>query len=225
MNVLLIEDERRVSEFIDRGLSAERYCVVRAETGEEGLDLARDREFDAIIVDLMLPDIHGYEVCQRLRHGGIFAPVLILSALDKPNDRVKGLRFGADDYLTKPFDFDELLARLEALVRRAQNFRNDASDLRIRDLTFDRESLVVRRGERRIELTAKELALLELLMSSPGKVFSRTRILNNVWGYNEDPLTNVVDVYIARLRKKVDERNKSPLIETVRGHGYRMSAG
>ena len=223
MNVLLIEDEARVAEFIERGLRAERYCVSRAQTGEGGLDHASNREYDAIIVDLLLPDIHGYEVCRRLRLAGVFAPILIVSALDSPSDRVRGLRFGADDYLTKPFDFEELLARLEALVRRAQNFVLDASALQIGDLVFDRETLEVRRGERSIKLTAKELALLELLMSSPGKVFSRTRILNNVWGYDKDPLTNVVDVYIARLRKKVDDGNKPTLIQTVRGHGYRMS--
>jgi len=224
MNVLLIEDEPRVAEFIGRGLRAENHVVSLAHTGQDGLDLGHGHEFDVIIVDLMLPDIHGYDVCQRLRHAGVLTPILILSALDRPDDRVRGLRFGADDYLTKPFDFEELLARLEALVRRAKNFSTAPGDLKVGDLTFDRERLEVRRGDRRIDLTAKELALLELLMSAPGKVFSRTLILNNVWGYSEDPLTNVVDVYIARLRKKVDGNGKNRLIETVRGRGYRVQA-
>jgi len=224
MNVLLIEDEPRVAEFIDRGLRAENHVVSLAHTGQDGLDLGHGHEFDVIIVDLMLPDIHGYDVCQRLRHAGVLTPILILSALDRPDDRVRGLRLGADDYLTKPFDFEELLARLEALVRRAKNFSAAPGDLKVGDLTFDRERLEVRCGDRRIDLTAKELALLELLMSAPGKVFSRTLILNNVWGYSEDPLTNVVDVYIARLRKKVDGDGKNRLIETVRGRGYRVQA-
>jgi DNA-binding response OmpR family regulator len=222
MNVLLIEDESRVSEFIDRGLRAEGHGVTHAANGQDGLELGSNADFDVIIVDLMLPDIHGYDVCQRLRHNRVLTPILILSALDRPDDRVRGLRFGADDYLTKPFDFEELLARLEALVRRAKNFPSEESKLKIGGLAFDRDLLEVRLNERRIELTAKELALLELLMSSPGKVFSRTRILNNVWGYSEDPLTNVVDVYIARLRKKFDCNRKQRLIETVRGRGYRM---
>lgn len=224
MNVLLIEDEWRVAEFIDRGLRAEGHGVTLAQSGQAGLDLGGVGEFDVMIVDLMLPDIHGYAVCQQLRHSGVLTPILILSALDRPDDRIRGLRLGADDYLTKPFDFEELLARLEALVRRAKNFSPVDSDIKIGDLTFNREKLEIRRAGRRIDLTAKELALLELLMSSPGKVFSRTRILNNVWGYSEDPLTNVVDVYIARLRKKVDGDLHPRLIETVRGRGYRVHA-
>jgi DNA-binding response OmpR family regulator len=148
----------------------------------------------------------------------------MLTAMDALEDKIKGLKTGADDYLTKPFDFDELLARMEALVRRSHNFTPSSNILQVADLVLDRELLEVRRGVDTIKLTAKELAILELLMSAPGRVFSRTRILNQVWGYSEDPLTNVVDVYIARLRRKIDTPGRDPLLETVRGHGYRLKA-
>jgi DNA-binding response OmpR family regulator len=144
--------------------------------------------------------------------------------MDALEDKIKGLKVGADDYLTKPFDFDELLARIEALVRRSQNFVPSSNILQVADLVLDRDLLEVRRGDETIKLTAKELAIIELLMSAPGRVFSRTRILNQVWGYSEDPLTNVVDVYIARLRRKIDTAGREPLLETVRGHGYRLKA-
>lgn len=222
MNVLLIEDEARVAEFLERGLRAENHNVTAVRSGVAGLDLARSGEFDVIILDLMLPDIHGFDVCQQLRYSSVLTPVLMLTAIDHLDDRIKGLRLGADDYMTKPFDFEELLARLEALVRRANNFRSDQGYLQVSDLVFERDTLRVLRGPHVISLSAKELALLELLMNSPGKVFSRTRILNSVWGYTKDPLTNIVDVYVARLRKKIDMDEFEPLIETVRGHGYRI---
>lgn len=222
MNVLLVEDETRVSEFLDRGLRAENHSVTAVGTGVGAVDVARSGDFDVIILDLMLPDISGFDVCQQLRYGGILTPILMLTAMDHIDDRIKGLRLGADDYMTKPFDFEELLARLEALVRRAKNFQVDQGVLRVGDLTFERDTLRVRRGDEEISLSAKELALLELMMNGPGKVFSRTRILNSVWGYTKDPLTNIVDVYVARLRKKIDMEAFDPLIETVRGHGYRI---
>jgi DNA-binding response OmpR family regulator len=224
MNVLLIEDEARVADFIDRGLRAENHGVTVAPSGAEGLDLAKTGEFDVIVLDLMLPDMHGYDVCQRLRQEGDHTPILMLTAMDTPEDKVKGLKLGADDYLAKPFDFDELLARIEALHRRSHGFAPSSHLLQVADLILDRELLEVRRGTETIKLTAKELAILELLMSAPGRVFSRTRILNQVWGYSEDPLTNVVDVYIARLRRKIDTTGREPLFETVRGHGYRLKA-
>ena len=224
MNVLLVEDEPRVADFIDRGLRAENHGVTVASTGGEGVELAKTGEFDVIVLDLMLPDMHGYDVCQRIRLEGDHTPILMLTAMDATEDKIKGLKAGADDYLTKPFDFDELLARIEALVRRAHNFAPSSNVLKVADLVLDRELLEVRRGEDTIKLTAKELAILELLMSAPGRVFSRTRILNQVWGYSEDPLTNVVDVYIARLRRKIDLPGREPLLETVRGHGYRLKA-
>jgi DNA-binding response OmpR family regulator len=224
LNVLLVEDEPRVADFIDRGLRAENHGVTVAPNGADGIDLAKTGEFDVIILDLMLPDMHGYDVCKRLRQDGRHTPILMLTAMDAIEDKIKGIKIGADDYLTKPFDFDELLVRIEALVRRTQNFAQSSNVLTVGDLELDRELLDVKRGGEPIKLTAKELAILELLMSSPGKVFSRTRILNQVWGYNEDPLTNVVDVYIARLRRKIDTKGREPLIETLRGHGYRLKA-
>ncbi len=224
MNVLLIEDEPRVADFINRGLRAENHGVSVAPTGGEGIELAKTGEFDVIILDLMLPDMHGYDVCQRLRSEGDHTPILMLTAMDTLEDKIKGLKIGADDYLAKPFDFDELLARIEALVRRSHNFAPSSNVLQVADLALDRELIEVRRGGEPIKLTAKELAILELLMSAPGRVFSRTRILNQVWGYSEDPLTNVVDVYIARLRRKIDTPGRAPLLETVRGHGYRLKA-
>lgn len=222
MNVLLVEDEPRVADFVDRGLRAENHGVTVAASGAEGVDLAKTGEFDVIVLDLMLPDMHGYEVCQRLRQDGLHTPILMLTAMDALEDKIKGLKIGADDYLTKPFDFDELLVRIEALVRRTHNFAPGSNVLRVADLVLDRDLLEVKRGEETIKLTAKELAILNLLMSAPSRVFSRTRILNQVWGYSEDPLTNVVDVYIARLRRKIDTEGSAPLIETVRGHGYRL---
>jgi len=224
LNVLLVEDEPRVSDFIDRGLRAENHGVTVAPNGADGIDLAKTGDFDVIILDLMLPDMHGYDVCQRLRQDGQHTPILMLTAMDAIEDKIKGIKIGADDYLTKPFDFDELLVRIEALVRRTKNFSQDSNVLTVGDLELDRELLEVKRAGEPIKLTSKELAILELLMSTPGRVFSRTRILNQVWGYSEDPLTNVVDVYIARLRRKIDTKGREPLIETVRGHGYRLKA-
>ena len=224
MNVLLVEDEPRVADFIDRGLRAENHGVTVAQNGGDGIDLAKTGDFDVIILDLMLPDMHGYDVCQRLRQDGQHTPILMLTAMDAIEDKIKGIKIGADDYLTKPFDFDELLVRIEALGRRSHNFTQRSNVLTVGDLELDRELLEVTRGGEPIKLTAKELSILELLMSSPGRVFSRTRILNQVWGYSEDPLTNVVDVYIARLRRKIDTKGRDPLIETVRGHGYRLKA-
>lgn len=223
MNVLLVEDERRVADFIERGLKAEGFGVTVARTGLDGYDLGREGEFDVIVLDLMLPKMHGHEVCEKLRHAGILTPILMLTALDETEEKVKGLRLGADDYLTKPFAFDELLARIEALSRRSSGFERQSEQVACGALTFDRESMIVTCGEARLDLTAKEIAILDLFLAAPGKVFSRQRILSNVWGYDTDPLTNVVDVYIGRLRRKLGSGADTPTIETVRGHGYRLS--
>jgi DNA-binding response OmpR family regulator len=224
MNVLLVEDEPRVADFINRGLRAEHHGVTVASTGGVGVELAKTGEFDVIILDLMLPDMHGYDVCQKLRLEGDHTPILMLTAMDTLEDKIKGLRIGADDYLAKPFDFDELLARIEALVRSSHSFAPNDNIVEVGDLVLDRDAIEVTRGGEPIKLTAKEVAILELLMGAPGRVFSRTRILNQVWGYSEDPLTNVVDVYIARLRRKIDTPGREPMLETVRGHGYRLKA-
>ncbi len=221
-SLLVVEDDPRVADFLGRGLRAEGYRATMARTGPEALDLAEAERFDAILLDVMLPGLDGREVCQRLRMRRDHTPILMLTALDAVEDRVEGLRLGADDYLAKPFAFDELLARLEALIRRSHRFAEAPRQLVAGDLVFDRESLTVARAGQRIELTSKELALLELLMSAPGRVFSRERILNNVWGLSEDPLTNVVDVYIRRLRRKLDGDSPLSVISTVRGAGYRL---
>jgi DNA-binding response OmpR family regulator len=222
MNILVVEDQQRIADFIVRGLKAERHAVTLARTGEEGLELALATEFDVIVLDLMLPGMHGLEVCQTLRERGRRTPILVLSALDAVADKIKGLRLGADDYLGKPFDFDELLARLDALSRRATSTASGPTRLEVGDLVLDRETFEVTRGGTPLKITAKELAILELLMAHPGKVFSRERILSDVWGASEDPLTNVVDVYIARLRRRIDRDDEPSMIDTLRGQGYRI---
>lgn len=233
MNVLLIEDELRIADFLGRGLRAEGYRVTHMATGREGLAAARQLGSARgapgapalLILDVMLPDISGLEVCQTLRAEGHDLPILMLSALGAVDDRVTGLRMGADDYLPKPFDFEELLARLESLARRARDpVRSLPSQWVVDDLVFDREHMRASRAGLALNLTAKELALLELMMSAPGRLFSRERILSQVWGLCEDPLTNVVDVYIRRLRAKIDRQGLPPLIHTVRGLGYRLES-
>ena len=226
MSLLLVEDDERVRRFVVRGLEAEGYSVSIACDGPEGFALAKAESFEVVILDVMLPGYSGKELCQRLRTAGVGAPILMLTALDAVEDTVDGLRSGADDYLTKPFDFDELLARIEALIRRSKgSVPEPARVLQAGDVTLDRESMTVRRQGRPIELTLKEFQLLELLMSSPGKMLSRTRILNKVWDYDSDPLTNVVDVYIRRLRTKLGWDPDHGLIRTLRGYGYKFDPG
>lgn len=231
MHILIVEDDSRVSDFLDRGLRAEGYKVRVARDGPSGLKAAGEMatmlaELDqagVILLDLMLPVMNGMEVCQTLRAAGNMTPVLMLTALGTVEDRVSGLRMGADDYLVKPFAFEELLARIEALLRRPRNQRAAPErQLRVQDLELDRSTMRVSRDGREIVMTARELALLELFMSAPGRILSRERILSNVWGVDEDPLTNVVDVYVRRLRAKIDDSDQPSLISTVRGLGYRM---
>ena len=226
MNILVVEDEERISSFLERGLRAEGYRTEVARTGPDGLAKAREASISGIetvmLLDIMLPGMNGLEVCQTLRAANIHIPILILTALGALEDRVTGLRMGADDYLTKPFEFEELLARIEALARRGREQAPPRTRLAIADLELDLATMRATRSGVTIEFTAKELALLELLMSTPGRLFSRERILASVWGSNEDPLTNVVDVYIGRLRAKVDQGRERPLIHTVRGLGYRL---
>ena len=226
MNLLLVEDDIRIYEMLGRGLRAEGHTVRIVNDGEAGLVEAQSADWDAIILDLMLPKIDGLEVCRTLRMARNQTPILMLTALDSTEDVVRGLRMGADDYLTKPFVFDELLARLETIQRRAGRDGGAGSDglLRVADLTFDRDALVVTRRGKEIELTSLEYALLEFLMLEQGKVVSRARILQNVWGVHDDPMTNVVDVYIRRLRAKIDDRDGARLITTIRGRGYRLAA-
>ena len=225
MNLLVVKDDPRVADFLHRGLRAEGYKVQVASDGQLGLAMIRSEAFSVILLDIMLPKMSGIEVCQHLRADCNSVPVLMLTAMSTVQDRVTGLRCGADDYLVKPFAFEELLARIESLMRRPVelNLRPaQATQLMVADLVFDREKIQVHRAGAEVTLTAKELALLELLMSAPGRLFSRERILSNVWGSHEDPLTNVVDVYIARLRAKIDTTHQACLIQTVRGLGYKI---
>lgn len=220
---LLVEDDERVRRFVVRGLESEGYQVSTAADGLQGLELASKGSFDVLLLDLMLPGLSGKELCQRLRASGVQAPILMLTALDALEDKVEGLRGGADDYLTKPFDFEELLARIEALVRRSKGTLPQASAiLRAGDVTLDREAHVVRRAGKPVELTTTEFQLLDLLMSNAGKVLSRSRILLKVWNCESDPLTNVVDVYIRRLRTKLGWDAERGLVRTLRGYGYKL---
>lgn len=222
MRILIVEDDPRVADFLQRGLRAEGYVPSVVGSAELALPLLRERECDLALLDVMLPGQSGMDLCQQIRAECIPLPVLMLTAMGSVQERVAGLRCGADDYLTKPFAFDELLARIEALLRRPAQLVQRPETLSVGALHFDRERMEVRRGEEVLPMTARELALLELLMSSPGKVFSRERILSNVWGLDADPLTNVVDVYIRRLRAKLDVPGEPGWISTVRGMGYRL---
>jgi DNA-binding response OmpR family regulator len=223
MRILIVEDEKRIADFLDRGLRAEGHFCVIAGDGEEGLKLALEGEFDLILLDLVLPRMHGHEVCQQLRMNKVNTSLMILTAMDSVDDVVAGLRLGADDYMTKPFSFEELLARIESVMRRNTTRAEEDPCLRGGRIVFDRRSLRVTIDGEEVHMTAKELAILELLMTNPGMLFSRERILSNVWGLNMDPMTNVVDVYIGKLRKKIDRDEDESMIETVRGLGYRLN--
>lgn len=224
MMILLVEDDPRIVTFIKRGLEAEGYGVDTAHDGEEAMRIAASPIYQLIVLDLMLPGIDGQEICRRLRTGGVPTPILILTAMDSVDNKVKGLRIGADDYLTKPFAFEELLARIEALLRRRTGFEAESKNLTLADLSLNHETKEVCRGKQMIDLTPKEYALLQYLMKTPGKVHSRTKILEAVWGYSADPLTNVVEVYIRNLRRKIDQGAGESLIKTVRGFGYKIDS-
>jgi two-component system OmpR family response regulator len=220
----MIEDDHRIAELIVRGLREAGHVTAWAANGNEGLGLALTEPFDCAIIDLMLPGLDGLSVIERMRARGQALPVLILSAKRSVDDRVLGLQQGGDDYLTKPFAFSELLARIQALVRRA-NQVVESTTLSIGDLRMDLLARTVRRGDRRILLQPKELALLEYLMRNAGRVVSKTMIMERVWDYNFDPQTNIVEARISRLRDKVDKGFERRLIHTVRGLGYVLRAG
>jgi two-component system copper resistance phosphate regulon response regulator CusR len=221
MRLLLVEDEAKVANFILRGLEAERFAVDVASDGPRAVEMASAYEYDLVILDLMLPQLSGAEVLRRLRQRNERVPVLILTARDALSDKVEHFELGADDYLTKAFAFAELVVRVKALLRRGAVNRSNA--LRVADLELDRLTQQVRRGGRRIELTGKEYALLEYLMSNAGRVLSRTMIIEHVWDQSFDGATNIVDVYVRHLRSKVDEGQERRLIRTVRGVGYSIS--
>lgn len=222
MRILLIEDDKHIVGFLKRGLEEEGYVVEVAYDGEEGLDLAKDGEFDLIILDILLPRVDGFTVCQRLRASGNTTPILMLTAKDSVEDRVQGLDLGADDYLVKPFAFEELLARIRALTRRHRNA--EGAVLKVGDLTINLLTREVKRGDRVIELTAREFELLKFLAHHPGRVFTRAQLLERVWGYDFEYSSNVVDVYIRYLREKIDKPFDRKLIHTVRGVGYKLQA-
>jgi len=220
VRVLIVEDELRMASLIRRGLVKEGLAADIASSGEEALVSAGAHAYDAIVLDVMLPGLNGFETCRRLREAGIWAPVLMLTARDSVEDRVAGLDTGADDYLVKPFAFAELLARLRALVRRGESERPivlEAGDLRLDPATRE-----VRRGATEIHLTVKEFALLELFMRRPGNVLSRYDLLENAWDFAYENRSNIVDVYVRRLRAKIDEPFGRRSLETIRGAGYRL---
>jgi DNA-binding response OmpR family regulator len=218
MRLLLVEDEKKVSELVARALRAERYAVDVADDGTQGWQLADNYDYDLIILDLMLPGLSGAELLRRVRHKNQRVPILVLTARDATAEKVHQFEAGADDYLTKPFAFAELVMRVKALLRRGPVVRS--SVLKVADLELDRLTQQVRRAGRRIELTPKEYALLEYLAANPGRVLSRTMIIEHVWDQSFEGLTNIVDVYVRHLRAKVDDPFPVKLIRTVRGVGY-----
>ncbi len=221
MRLLLIEDEKKVTDVVARGLRAERFAVDVALDGVTGWEMASNVDYDLIILDLMLPGMGGTELLRRLRRKGGNAAVLVLTARDATGDKVENFEAGADDYLTKPFVFAELLVRVKALLRRPPVTRNHV--LRVADLEVDRQMQQVRRAGKRIELTSKEYGLLEYMAAHAGRVLSRTMIMEHVWDESFEGLTNIVDVYVRHLREKVDEPHPQKLIRTVRGAGYCLS--
>jgi two-component system, OmpR family, response regulator len=222
MRVLVVEDEKKLGELLGRGLREEGYAADVADHGEEALWMARAVAYDAIVLDVMLPGADGFEICRRLRHERVWTPVLMLTARDAVDDRVIGLDSGADDYLTKPFAFEELLARLRALTRRTQVERPTV--LEVGDLRLDPGAHRAWRGKHELELSAKEFAMLELFMRRPGLTLSRTQLLDGAWDIAFESRSNVVDVYVRYLREKIDRPFGLDSIETVRGVGYRLRA-
>jgi two-component system, OmpR family, response regulator len=220
MRVLIVEDERRMADVIHRALVKDGMAADVAGDGGEALELATIVEYDAIVLDVMLPDLAGFDVCRELRRREVWAPVLMLTALEAVHDRVAGLDSGADDYLTKPFALAELMARLRALARRGRPER--PAVLEVGDLRLDPARREARRGEHEIDLSAKEFALLETMMRRPGEVFSRLELIESAWDIAYENRSNVIDVYVRRLRNKLDDPSAATTIETVRGAGYRI---
>jgi heavy metal response regulator len=220
MRILVVEDEPKMLRFIKQGLEEQRYAVDVASDGEDGLHWALNFPYDVIILDVMLPTMDGFELCRTLRDRHIRTPIIMLTARDSVDDRVEGLDYGADDYLVKPFAFRELLARLRALSRRESSQKSTL--LKVGDLVLDTITHTAQRGGKSIELTTKEYTLLEFLMLHPNQVLSRTVIADHLWGYEYAPDSNVVDVYIRYLRKKIDENYEDKYIQTIRGTGYQL---
>ncbi len=220
MNILVIEDEKKIASLIRKELEAQGFVVDVTHRGDEGFTMATTRPYDVLVLDIMLPGRDGLSILRGLRERGMSVPVILLTARGELNERLEGLQLGADDYLTKPFYVEELCARIHAVGRRASG--NAQSLLAVADLHLDLLTREVRRGTRHIELTTREFALLERLMRSPGRIFTRAQILEHVWNCDFDPGSNLVDVYVQRLRRKIDDLETERLIETVRGVGYRI---
>lgn len=221
MELLLVEDNIRISEFMVKGLVESGFSVILAENGTDARSLISQREWDLILLDIMLPDIDGIELLQYTRYKKINTPILVVSALGEPDDKVKALDYGADDYLAKPFHFKELIARINALTRRAKlNYNTPSEILQCDDLKLYIDEHRIERGNTEIKLTLQEFKLLKILMENKNKVLPRSQILDSVWGINYDSNTNVVDVYISYLRNKVDIEGHTKLIETIKGRGY-----
>jgi two-component system copper resistance phosphate regulon response regulator CusR len=221
MRILIVEDEKKVADIIARGLKAERFAVDVCHDGQSGWQAADACNYDLIILDLMLPGLSGTEILEKVRRKNSLVPILIVTARDSLADKTKNFETGADDYLTKPFAFAELLLRVKALLRRGPVYRSNV--VRVGDLEIDRLTQNVKRADKKIELTSKEYALLEYLASQPGRVFSRTMIIEHVWDQSFEGLTNIVDVYVRHLREKVDEAFPVKLLHTVRGVGYSLN--
>ena len=222
VRLLVIEDNPKIAALIKKGLSEQGYAVDVAHSGHDGEFMAAGEAYDAVVLDLMLPDQDGLIVCRNLRRRGVHTPILMLTALSTTQDKVTGLDAGADDYLAKPFEFDELVARLRALLRRGQS--HEASNLKFEDVELDLLKRTATRAGQKMKLTAKEFALLEYLMRNPNRVLSRTTIGEHVWDMNFEPDSNVIDVYVSMLRRRVDKGFDRPLIHTVIGAGYMLSA-
>jgi two-component system, OmpR family, response regulator len=220
MRILVIEDERKILSFVKKGLEEQGFIVDDTDNGSDGLILAETRSYDALILDIMLPGRDGLSILRQLREKRNKVPVIIITARDGVSERIDGLNLGADDYLVKPFYLEELIARVKSILRRASG--EGLSILEVNDLRLDLMTREVHRGKNEIILAPREFALLEYLMRAPGRVLTRTQILEQVWDYHFDPDTNLVDVYIRRLRQKVDEGFEEKLIQTVRGIGYRL---
>lgn len=221
MRILIVEDDHKIAAALKKGFEQESFAVDVSHDGQDGFGQASTIEYDLIILDRMLPEMDGVEVCQRLRDEKIKSPILMLTAKDKISDRVEGLNSGADDYLIKPFAFEELLARAHALLRRPNNLEN--GDLAISDLRLDPHSFEVRRGNRSIKLSTKEFALLEYLMRNKERILTKDNIISHVWDYDADILPNTVEVFMGYLRNKIDKPFKTKLLQTVRGFGYKIT--
>jgi len=224
MRILVVEDDEQTAAYMVKGLTESGYVVDRADNGRDGLFLATSSDFDAVVVDRMLPGLDGLSLIQALRAARVATPVLILSALGQVDDRVQGLRAGGDDYLTKPFAFSELLARIEALLRRRSG-PAVVTKLAVGDLEMDLLGRSVRRAGRAVDLQPREFRLLEYLMRHAGQVVTRTMLLEGVWDYHFDPQTNVIDVHVSRLRGKIEKGFDKPILHTVRGAGYMLKSG